>query len=295
MRWTPYVDRRNGRTVKSGISPQERQARVTADGFYRGIVLKTYATDDANRIDEHPYAIECDVLLMRSLVVLPHVPVLQRGLGVTDADLWIPRPSTRSLSGGPLTLSMRSSRGALQEFPTKLGDLDGDNVLVTYIEHDQEHPVIIGPMPHTGTKRLVVKGAGWSPSALGSERGTPHLSEHYFRYRGVEVRINDKGDVLLDTVGAYDKTGEIADSPMPSGGQVRLRVKGTEKFVIEMNGQDLLEFTAAGAIALLKLAGALQADMEVSAMNLSPATAVHLSTHLTPSPFGPLGPPIPGS
>lgn len=41
--------------------------------------------------------------------------------------------------------------------------------------------------------------------------------------------------------------------------------------------------------------GAITADGEVTAMALTPATGVSLSTHLTPSPFGPIGPPTPGT
>lgn len=285
----------NGRTVKSGLSMEPRERQRLTSGLYRAVVLRTRAVDDSERLEEHPHAIECDVLLMKSLVELRHVRVVQQSHGVHDGSLWVPRPSTRALSGGALSLNARSARGALEPFPTALDDLDGDVVLVQFVEHDSEYPLITGALPHSKTKRLVVKGSGWNPALLGTDRGKPNLSEHYFRYRGVEVRINDRGDVLLDTQGAYDRLGDILEVPGPVGGQVRLRLKGTEKFVIEVNGQDAMEFSVAGIVALLKVAGAVEALGEVSAMNIGgPLTAVHLSTHLTPSPFGPLGPPLPG-
>jgi hypothetical protein len=287
-RWSTFVDRRNGRTIKSGISPEPMRSSTGADGIYRGVVLKTYATDDSSRSEAHPFAVKCDVLLYRALYTLLQVPVLQSNHGLNDADLWIPRPSSRSLGGGPLNLAGRSLRGALEPFPTKLGDLDGDHVLVQFIEHDPEFPVIMGAYPHPRTKRLVVAGPGWQEAALGIERGKPQLGERYFRYRGVEVRINDSGDVLVDTVGAYNKLGEVTETPTPLGGQVRLRVKGTERFTVEVDGADVLEVYKLGLIPQVDLIeGALQPfvrglDLQTALSTLSVALNAYATAIATP-------------
>lgn len=41
--------------------------------------------------------------------------------------------------------------------------------------------------------------------------------------------------------------------------------------------------------------GNIKAPAEITAMGMTPATAVTVSKHMVPSPFGPLGPPLPGT
>lgn len=247
-RFQTRVEPSTGRTIRSGLNTQYSSGRNehrAANQPYRAVVLKTYASDDPVRTEngrsgtERLYEVECDVLLARSLTFLPRVPVAQRNHGLCDADLWIPRPSTRALSGQELNLTRVSLRGTPSGMPTALSELDGDQVMVEFIEGDIWCPIIVGATSHVRTKRLVVDGSGWQEGNGGSERGTAHLNERYFRYRGVEARINDVGDVLLDTVGATSDTD--TEEPGATGGQVRLRIKSSERFTVEMNGTDVLE------------------------------------------------------
>lgn len=235
------------RTVKSGLNTHPRfqdKRGLNAGCPHRGLIMQTYATDAAKRKENRPdttrvYEVECDVLLTKSLIFLERVPVAQKEHGVNDADPWIPRPAKRVIGGGSLNFTRVSARGVLQDLPPHLGDVDGDQVLVQFMEGDPEKPIITHAISHTKTKRLVVEGTGWEESDEGASRGTPHQKEKYLRYRGVEVRINDDGDVLLDTVGA---TGdEENETPATTGGQVRVRVKSTEKFTIQMGDTDVLE------------------------------------------------------
>lgn len=247
MRYRTHVDPVTGRTLKSGLDMREVGTQDTytpRGGVYRAVVLKTYATDDSVRTEGRPsttrlFEVECDILLTRSLVLYPRVPVMQPFHGVNDASLWIPRPSTRVIGGQDLNFTRVSARGTLAKLPPNLEDLDGDKVLVQFVEGDPEKPIVVGCLSHPKTLRLFVDGSGWSELASGSERGKPHKDEKYLRYRGVEVRINDAGDVLVDTVGATsDEENEV---PGALGGQMRIRVKGTERFTVELDGTDILE------------------------------------------------------
>lgn len=237
------------RVVQAGLNVQKRseQEGGQLNGLYRAIVLATYATDNEQirpDNDTRRHAVECDVFLVRSSLPAYRVPVLQRMHGFANASLWIPRPSTTTLDGEEINLNRTSLRGTLSsKLPPALSELDGDEVIIEYVEGDRDYPVITGAMSKENTKRLVIAGPGWSESEAGSERGTPHLDEQYFRFAGVELRINKNGDVLVDTVGAYDHVGDdkLTETPSDAGGQVRVRMKAAQKFTVEMDGTDVLE------------------------------------------------------
>lgn len=245
-RWQTWVDPKTRRTVKHGLSPTPKGYGDSQRlGIYRGIVMRTYATNDADRApgSSRVIDVECDVLLTKSLVMYTRVPVVQRMHGVNDASLWIPRPCTVA----PLTRVSR--RGSVQSpTPFNPADLDGDKVIVEFLEGDKEKPIITGALAHENTRRKVIDGSGWSESDGGDSRGTPELAEHYFRYRGVEARVNAAGDVLLDTVGAQGVIPREAEAANPdetadpiNGGHVRVRLKDTQRLTIEMDGEDVLE------------------------------------------------------
>ncbi len=250
MKYETHVDPVTGRVMKSGLNLQDEEARrdyVPQGGIYRAIILKTYATDDPVRTEgqrkdsSRLFEVECDILLTRAMVRWPRVPVQQPFHGRSDGALWIPRPCTRVIGGQEMNFTRVSKKGSLEKLPMNLEDLDGDQVLVQFIEGDPEMPIITGAMTHTKTKRLVIEGGGWSESGGGTERGKPHKNEQYLRYRGTEVRINDQGDLLIDTVGA-NHAQDDAETPNPAlGGQVRLRLKSTQRFTVEMDGTDVLE------------------------------------------------------
>jgi len=249
------VDPRTGRTLRSGlgmtpVKPHAKNSAMPKSTIYRAVVLHTYATDDPIRTPTgrkgttRLQSVECDIVLTRSMVHYARVPVMQQRHGVNDADLWIPRPTTRVVGNqfqSP-TLARVSTRGTVLPVPPNLADLDGDHVLVSFIEGDPESPIIVGSISHAKTQRRVVRGGGWSDTDFGTTRGKPQLKERYMHYRGVEVRINDKGDVLLDASGA---TG---DAPSPNfapdievanpltGGLVKIILKPSQKLKVEFEG-----------------------------------------------------------
>jgi hypothetical protein len=250
-RYRARVDPYARRTMRSGLDLQEPGTlppNTPMGDIYRAIVTKTYATDAPERTagrrssTTRKYEVECDIILTRSQVPYPRVPVMQRSHGVNDADLWIPRPATRVV-GEPQDLTLRrvSERGTPEKVPPNFAFLDSDQVLVQFMEGDPTKPIIVGAMSHVKTNRLVTDGSGWSESAEGTDRGNPQTGERYTRFRGVEARVNEAGDVLLDTAGA-NPTDDDTEVPNPAvGGQVRVRVKRTQRLTVEFEGTDVLE------------------------------------------------------
>ena len=211
----------------------------TTRGPYRAVVIETYVSDSDGRSDLG-FAVEADVVLVRSGAKLTRVPIMSR-IGRNDASPWVPRKTTRTLSNNqPLNIdAVLSRRGTFLGLATVLDDVDGDVVLVDFLEGDFRFPIVTGAYPHSQSRREVIEGVGWEEGNGGSERGTPHDQEHYLRHAGVELRVSDAGDVLLDTVGATDD--KVDEDPASGRGQVRIRVKESERFTVEMDGVDVLE------------------------------------------------------
>lgn len=230
---------RTGVVIQGGIGARTRQPSPVAPTKppFRAVVVATRQIDEAGNVRQ--LSVECDVILVRTNLRLNSVPVLQRQHGVNNADaLWIPRPTTRNVldPSEPLNFAgAYSRRGTYRGKVTSLGNVDGDHVLVDFIEGNPEWPIIVGALPHEQSNRLVRTGAGWREGES-ETRGNPRPDERYVHHHGAEYRINERGDVLIDTVGAYqDPTTEDASA---EGGQVRIRVKDGERFTVAM-GDDV--------------------------------------------------------
>lgn len=226
---------KSGVVYRTGLVSEKPRERIY--GKWRAVVLNTYVSDDAENVSKH--RVECDVLLVNHQVPAYRVPVMQSSHGVVDASLWIPRPTTQNLKTGlPLNLALLGEDGQFAGVPTRFSEMDGDHVLVEYMEGgDPDFPVIVGAFSHRNTKRKVTNGSGWSESD--DKRGEPQSGERYLRHAGTEVRINESGDVLVNTEGA-NPTDILTEAPTPLvGGNVRVKAKKGTSLVVETDGEDL--------------------------------------------------------
>lgn len=297
MSWRTHV-MRSGAVIQSGMNPRVVGApRPTQPklGLYRAIVLHTYATDAIERRDGFRRAntlrvveVECDVLLASSYMRLSRVPVKQINHGLSNAHgVWVPKPCTRVIAADgstDLTRSLHFDRVTRHGAPTPgpvppLSDLDGDHVIVEFIEGDPGKPLITGALTHARARRLVIAGSGWDEADAGASRGKPHDSEYYVHHQGAEIRVNDRGDVLIDTVGAH--ADQEAENPATGGGQVRLRAKGTQRVTIEMDGQDVLEVWRDGAQVRIDLG-----EGASERLVLGDSFKTFFDAHVHPDPVG---------
>ena len=256
---------RGGPIVQSGIDVRDRtKARtMVLDPYrapYRALVVNTRTVDDPANI--RGVSVECDVVLVNNQFSIKSVPVIQQQHGVNNAaNLWFPRPSTRDItnSGIPLNLQRTvSARGTFTSPATQLGDTDGDMVLIDFIEKNVDSPIIRGAITHERSNRVLTSGPGWREGEVAT-RGNPKLNESYSHHYGTEVRVNEQGDLLIDTVGAY--SDPATEAPTAPSGDVRFRVKGTQRLTISMgNDEDVLEVFRDGTQLRIDLgAGATEA------------------------------------
>ena len=241
-RWGPRR-LKGGPVAQGGLNVQDRHAyksRFTPRAIlYRGIVIRSYVHDDpANTSRSH--RVTADVLLAHSQIPLYRVPVLQQNYGVNNVHgLWVPRGTTRALNGADLTLTALTERGTRVpgSGPTDLGQLDGDQVLIGFIEGDLDLPVVVSAFDHESSNREIQTAAG-TP-----EFGVPQKDEYYVHHYGTELRISADGDLLIDALNAYGKeNAETGEEDATQGqGEIRIRIKEDRRVTIEVNGTDVFE------------------------------------------------------
>lgn len=243
---------RGGVVAQAGIDLRPRGTRRSvlrpAERPFRAVVVASRVVGEDGNV--RGLCVECDVILVRTQLAIQNVPVLQRQHGVNNVhDLWVPRPTTRNVSdpNQPVNLSRTHSRRGTPIGPgTALGDLDGDMVLVDFIEANQDYPIIIGALTHERTNRVLRTGVGWREGESDT-RGNPRRDEFYVHHMGCELRINDRGELLIDSVGAYSD-GSTEDASDTGYGQVRIRVKNGQRFTVAIgNDEDVLEVWKDGA------------------------------------------------
>lgn len=289
---------RGGAIIQSGIDTRSRMQRTRlldpALRPFRAIVTNSRVIDEDGHV--RGIAVECDVIIVRTGISILSVPVLQRQYGVNNVhDLWVPRPTTRVVGEDGQTLNLSrvaSRRGAFIASPTSFSAVDGDMVLVDFMEGNKDFPIIVGALPHERSNRVLTSGQGWREGSV-EERGKPKRDEYYTHHYGTEVRINEQGDLLIDTAGAY--SDPATEDSSPAIGQIRFRVKDSQRFTVSIgDDEDVLEVFKDGSQLRIDLGeGAAESIILGDAFRtffnnfLTTEYAVHTHT----SGVGPTGPP----
>lgn len=243
---------RTGVVVQGGLGVHEReQPRNRLNPYqrpYRALVVNSRVVGEEGQV--RGLSVECDVVLprMRANFMIYNVPVAQNQHGVNNLhDLWVPRPTTRVIGDDTATLNLQrthSRRGTFIAAGTPLGNCDGDMVLLDFIEGNADYPIITHALPHERSNRVVRAGEGWREGESDT-RGNPRRDELYTHHYGAEIRVNEQGDVLIDTVGAY--SAPSTEDASVSSGQVRFRVKDSQRFTVSIgDDEDVLEVWKSG-------------------------------------------------
>lgn len=180
---------------------------------------------------------------------LPNCLVAQERSGLHDGDIWVPRVATIDITGAPI------GGGANEP-----ANLDGDFVLVGFMDDDLTHPVILRSIPHPNADKIV----GALPAQIDKPGHRLHINEtdvddspRYTRHRGVFHGVNSIGNYVIDTsrgsTGLYGANGtEPAPTLsgfsgnvsilLPHGSKLKVEVTSTPDDPITVPG-DKLRFT----------------------------------------------------
>ena len=214
----------DGDILTAGIPsyPSNRyQDTSTVQGWItRAVVLSIRwpEEDDRKASEGKQTNVLCDVRTYgRYSRMLRNVPLLQQAEGLHDASIYIPRPSTQNLSGGPLA-SGSAAKGGVE--PTPAEQLDGDHVLVGFLDNDPKQPVILPfTLGHPSAARKISK------ATEGRLRRVRHA--------GTSIEWSREGDLLLDaTTACPQELGpKGAEIPRVVGQKITITV-GTQKIEV---------------------------------------------------------------
>lgn len=238
MRGYGAIEMPDGSIIQGSVhSPMEGEAPDghTMGYITRAVVLSTYYADDESWAERGEWAaslqtgIACDVRTFgRRSRPLYRVPVAQGMHGRHDEDVYVPRASKIDMQGGPLATDGAPSGPK----PTQAEDLDGDHVLVGFLECDPAKPFIF-------------------PFCLSRVNANHKLEEsggraRRIRHNGVLMEWDGDGNFTIDATGAAQ--GDLAAdgsevSASGTAGQIILKTSdGTNQTSLHLNqsGQILL-------------------------------------------------------
>lgn len=227
-----YAPKTVGRGTKLQSSlPKSRNydSRSRTHGLLsRGVVVATYVTDDATG---HPaltsgsahsnnpqspgglgVAIYCDVLLFPSIAGsrwcgLRNVLVSQERSGIHRGNIWKPRAATVDVVTGNMDDALSNP-----------ANLDGDHVLIGFLDDAFDQPVILRSLPHPSSDKGNENYSIGTRTKLKLTDGDPEFWKHH----GVFWGVDNEGNHIIDSTFANDGTlaadGSEAAPPVDSKG-----------------------------------------------------------------------------
>ncbi len=227
----------SGAILQSGVPKTRRRDRAgKARGLLlRGVVVVTYVVDDPANPDalvDNKAAVYCDCMVFTNIpgsrwVTLPKVLVSQDRGGIHEGRVWKPKAATLDITENAID----ANKG------TNPANLDGDHVLIGFLNDNLNEPVILKGLPHpvadvgqedeNAGHRLRLKVADGNPD--------------YWKHRGAFYGISKDGDFVVDLTQAYaTELGADGHQPTPPGdgstGNCKVKLPDNSKLTMEIDG-----------------------------------------------------------
>lgn len=195
----------------------------------RGVVIATYVSDEAafgNSGLDDTVAVYCDVLTYSNGPgtqngMLNRVLVSQPTGGMHTGSIWKPRATQQDLVRGEISADSQAQ------------DLDGDHVLVGFMDGSMINPVILRTVPHP------LRGVGNDAAGIGHREvlkladGDPSVWKHAGAFQGFDKDGNFSIDTTRAHSGEYAADGSEVASDDASHGNVTIRANTNAVFTVE--------------------------------------------------------------
>lgn len=287
-----------GTRLQSGIPKQPATyTPERANGLLlRGVVVATYVTDDglhpfAEAEDGTPAAVYCDVLCTykQKPFLIPTVLVSQERTGMHSSRIWKPRAAKLDVTESSMDLDKS----------TNPANIDGDHVLVGFLDDNLNQPVILKALPHPSADIGNEDKDVGLRTRLKLADGDPDLVRHKGSYYGIDTY----GNFLIDLTKAYvdddfqsdGKEPDIAEDGSAGNYQVRLMKGSTLTVIIEEGATLTVEDKEANATMTLgdgAKSAAVSEPLETLYGDLKTQLDI-FKNHTHPTGTGPSGTPTP--
>jgi len=240
--------------LQSGIQrfPKSRRPGMglKANGLLvRGVVVATYVVDDPNHPEQPedpdgeegwPLAVYCDVLSYsfrrnNRFVAFPAVLVAQDRGNMHSGRIWKPRASTRDITTDDL-----SADGV-----TDPANMDGDHVLIGFMDDDMTQPVIIAGIPHPNADygKRDLQGVDLEGQGRLRQLRLADGDADFFKHNGGFYGIDQLGNFVIDTTFGYStetfdgEDNQEAKEPEPQtdgSGSVTIRLPQDARWSVQL-------------------------------------------------------------
>lgn len=286
-RWGP-AKTRQGTRVQGAVPTSPTQVLRAGGLTLRGVVIAVYVYDSQPFLNQdglQPNGIYVDVLLYgRHASVLPRVLWTLNRSGLHEGDVSLPRPATRAVPN----LDFDVTKTAPQT-------MDGDHVVVGFLEDDLAQPYVVGCIPHPSSD------IGNAAKPVGQRMRLEEADGHprFWKQNGTAFGIDADGNFVLDTRGAHP--GQVAynadgTEPAPTndgsnGNQVIDIQEGATVTLRIGNGANLLLTNADGSATLTLGDGAVSVAVADHLQTLWQQFKALFDAHTHIYAFGPTLPP----
>jgi len=265
----------------------------------RAVVLQVEAVDEQDPVLGPRAAVYCRVLTYATNPdlrgrVIPRVLVTYPTAGLHDGDVWLPRPSTRTARG--------FTAGDLSGISP--AELDGDHVVVAFLEGNPTQPYLQRALPHPNADARALSGAErWGGQRLrpvNADAAAPGVDWHPargVRHAGAFFGVDGAGNFVVDLREAHGGAlGSKLEAPGHGGpalatdgtqGNVRLVLRTGSDLELDINGATLKVELADGAARLTLGDGVVAAAVSQHLEALYGQLAQWLATHTHTYAFGP--------
>lgn len=217
-----------GFRTQGGLPRKPRMPKAKPNGLLlRAAVTATYVTDSVEHpkiadLNNPPCAVYCDVLVYGGApgadwFNLPKVLVSQKRGGIHNDDLWKPSATSKNVLG-----ELNNT------FGSNPGSLDGDHVLVGFMNNSYQEPIILRGIPHPSRDLYNELYGSGKRIKLKEIDGDPDFVKHHGVFRGVD----DNGNFIVNSTFGNDGTTDDAGlepSPDTTG------TSGNQSFVLPEN------------------------------------------------------------